>query len=105
MWQCSSPKRWEQDSEKCVVALLLASFCVTVRGVIASRGNWSQRRGFSSGPCLGAAGEGQEFSAYPKGDQGVLMQSQVIADGSINCTGNISPQDVFPIDCKGRNGH
>lgn len=72
---------------------------------MATRENWSQGEGVSSGSCYGAAGEGEEFSAYPQGDRGIHMQTQVIADGSINCTGSISPQDVFPINCKGRNGH
>lgn len=36
MWQCSSSKRCGQDSEKHVVSLSLASFCVTMRGVVAT---------------------------------------------------------------------
>lgn len=36
MWQCSSPKRHGQDSEKRVAYLSLASFCVTMRGVMAT---------------------------------------------------------------------
>jgi len=85
--------------------VLVTSFCVTMRGVMATRGNWIQSGGFSSGPCYRAAGEGEEFSAYPRGDQGICMQSQVIADGSISCIGSISPHDVFLINCKGRSGY
>lgn len=51
---------------------------------MSTGGNWSQIRagGGSSGPCYGAAREGEDFSAYPGGDQGVHMQTQAIADGA-----------------------
>lgn len=36
----------------------------------------------------------------PKGDQGMHMDTGVIADGAINSMGNISPQDFFQLIAK-----
>lgn len=36
---------------------------------------------------LGAAREGEELLACPRGDQAIHTQTQVIAGGSIHCTG------------------
>lgn len=60
-------KKWGWDYEKCVVSLSPSSFGVTVQGVMASRGNCSQSRG---SVLVAVTGEGEAFSAYPKGGPG-----------------------------------